>query len=108
MTKIVTLRPRDDVYEELREAAVAKRRTLSNLIEAAALAWIHEGQYVDDEEVVEILRDYALLPRLKSGSRQARQHKGDIVYAASAGAERHERTLKHHVPEPSDSESQSC
>ena len=38
MTKTVTLRLGEDVYEELREAATAERRPLSNLIETAALA----------------------------------------------------------------------
>ena len=37
MAKTVTLRLGDDVYDELREAAVADRRSLSNLVETAAL-----------------------------------------------------------------------
>ena len=38
MANAVTLRLEEDVYDELREGAVAERRSLSNLIEAAALA----------------------------------------------------------------------
>ena len=51
MTKTVTLRLGEEVYEEFREAAAAERRTLSNLIETAALARIRETQFVDDEEI---------------------------------------------------------
>ena len=79
MTKTVTLRLETGVYEELREAAAADRRPLSNLIETAALAKIREAQFVDDAEMAEIQGNEALLRRLKTGSRQARQRKGRIV-----------------------------
>lgn len=79
MTKTVTLRLGEDVYEELREAAAAERRPLSNLIETAALARIREAQFVDDAEMAEILSNDALVRRLKSGSRQARRRKGQFV-----------------------------
>ena len=76
MTITVTLRLEDDVYEELREAAAAERRPLSNLIERAALARIREAQFVDDTELAEILDNDALISRLKTGSRQAGRRKG--------------------------------
>lgn len=79
MTKTVTLRLGEEVYEEFREAAAAERRTLSNLIETAALARIRETQFVDDEEMTDILSNDALVGRLKTGSRQAQRRKGDFV-----------------------------
>ena len=79
MTKTVTLRLGEDVYEELREAAAAERRPLSNLIETAALARIREEQFVDDAEMAEILSNEELLRRLRTGSRQARKRKGRFV-----------------------------
>ena len=79
MTKTVTLRLDEEVYEEFREAAAAERRTLSNLIETAALARIRETQFVDDEEMTDILSNDALVGRLKTGSRQAQRRKGDFV-----------------------------
>ena len=79
MTKTVTLRLREEVYEEFREAAAAEERTLSNLIETAALARIRETQFVDDEEMTDILSNDALVGRLKTGSQQARRRKGDFV-----------------------------
>ena len=79
MAKTVTLRLGEEVYEEFREAAAAERRTLSTLIETAALAGIRETQFVDDEEMTEILSNDALVGRLKTGSQQARRRKGDFV-----------------------------
>ena len=79
MTKTITLRLDEEVYAELREAATAERRPLSNLIETAALARVREGQFVDDAEMAEILENDGLLRRLKAGSRQARRRKGTFV-----------------------------
>ena len=86
MTKTVTLRLGEDVYEELREAAAAERRPLSNLIETAALARIREAQFVDDAEMAEILGNDALQRRLEAGSRQARRRKGRFVSSTSCAA----------------------
>ncbi len=79
MTKTITLRLDEDVYEELREAATAERRPLSNLIETAALARVREDQFVDDAEMAEILENDALIRRLRTGSRQAHKRKGTFV-----------------------------
>ena len=79
MAKSVTLRLGEDVYTEFCEAAAAEQRPVSNLIETAALARIREAQFVDDAEAVEILSDEALIKRMKTGSRQARQRKGQFV-----------------------------
>ena len=79
MTKTVTLRLDEGVYQELREAAAAERRPLSNLIETAALARVREGQFVDDAEMAEILDNEDLTHRLKTGSRQARARNGHFV-----------------------------
>lgn len=79
MSKTVTLRLDDEVYEELKQAAAAARRPLSNLIETAALRRVREEQFVDDTEMAEIRADEALLERLRAGSLQARERKGSFV-----------------------------
>ena len=79
MARTVTLRLEKDVYDELREAAAAERRPLSNFIATAALARIREEQFVDDREMAEILSNDTLVRRLKSGSQQARRRRGDFV-----------------------------
>ena len=79
MSKVVTLRLDDDVYRELREAAEAERRSLSNLIVWAALAKIREQMFADDPETTEILSDERLLKKLRAGSREAQERKGRFV-----------------------------
>ncbi len=79
MSKVVTLRLDEAVYKELREAAEAERRPLSNLIETAALAKIREEQFVDDAEMAEINSNERLVGRLKAGSRDARKRQGRFV-----------------------------
>ena len=79
MSKTVTLRLDDSVYKELKEAAAADRRPLSNLIETAALARIREQQFVDDGEMAEILENERLIERMREGSRQAQKREGRFV-----------------------------
>ena len=79
MARTLTLRLEKDEYDELREAAAAERRPLANFIEAAALAWVREAQFVDDGEMAEILANDALVHRLKAGSQQARQRRGHFI-----------------------------
>jgi predicted transcriptional regulator len=79
MSKTVTLRLKDDIYNAFLEAARAENRPLSNLIETAAMSKIREQQFVDDVEMAEILADKNLLKRIKLGSREARLQKGRFV-----------------------------
>ena len=79
MSKTVTLRLKDDIYNAFMEAALAENRPLSNLIETAAISKIREQQFVDDAEMAELLADKELLKRIKQGSREARSRKGRFV-----------------------------
>ena len=79
MSKTVTLRLDEEIYEEFREAARAQRRPLSNLIETAALLKIRELQFVDDAEMAEILANERLVESLRTGSRDARRRRGRLV-----------------------------
>ena len=79
MSKTITLRLDEAIYEEFKEAAAAENRPLSNLIQTAALAKVREQQFVDDAEMAEILEDESLLRRLRAGSRDAAQRKGAFV-----------------------------
>ena len=79
MAKTVTLRLDDCVYDELREAAEAENRPLSNLIETAALSRLREQQFADDAEMAEILANERLVKRLRAGSRDARTRRGQLV-----------------------------
>ncbi len=79
MSKTVTIRVSEAVYRELKEAAEAENRPLSNLIETAALMKIREAQFVDDAEMAEISANAELRKRLRAGSRDAKAGRGRFV-----------------------------
>ncbi len=79
MPKTVTLRLDEEVYQLFSTVAKAENRSLANLIQTAALARIRDQQFVDDEEMAEILVNEELLERLKKGSLDARRAKGRFV-----------------------------
>jgi predicted CopG family antitoxin len=79
MPKTVTLRLSDETYITFLEAAKAENRSLSNLIETAALSKVREQQFADDVEVAEIMANEELMKRIKKGSQEARLRKGSFV-----------------------------
>ena len=79
MYKTVTLRLKDEIYNIFFEMAKAENRSLSNLIETAALNNIREQQFVDDIEMAEILSNQDLIRRIREGSNEARKLKGRFV-----------------------------
>ena len=79
MTKTVTLRLKDEIYNAFLEAAQAENRPLSNLIETAALYKVREQQFVDDAEMAEILANENLVARLRQGSKEAKARKGRFI-----------------------------
>ena len=79
MPKTITLRVKDEIYNIFLEMAKAENRSISNLIETAALNKIREQQFVDDVEMAEILSNKDLLRRIKEGSDEAQSLKGRFV-----------------------------
>jgi hypothetical protein len=67
------------VYKIFVEAARAENRSISNLIETAALNKVREQQFVDDAEMAEILSDKNLVVRIKQGLKEAKERKGRFV-----------------------------
>ncbi len=67
MSKTMTLRIEDDVYELIKVAADGQRRNISNFIEYATLQYLTSQIYVSDEEMREILTNKELIESLKSG-----------------------------------------
>jgi predicted transcriptional regulator len=84
MPKIITLRLKDEVYQEFSEAARSESRSVSNLIQTSALAKIREQQFADDAEMNEILSDKELMKRIKTGSRDARLRRGQFAVASAS------------------------
>lgn len=79
MSKTITLRIDDEVYETLLQHSEAEKRPLSNYIEMAAMEYVRAQEFVDDEEMMAILNNRDLVKRLKKGSVEARKRKGKFV-----------------------------
>jgi len=76
MSRTVTLRVDDATYETFARAAAAERRSLSNMIETAALQHIRDSEFVDDAEMAQIMGNRNLVRQLKKGSEAAQKRKG--------------------------------
>ncbi len=79
MSKIVTLRLDDKVYQRFRGMAINDNRPLSNFIETAALRFVEEHEYVDEFEMAEINDNAKLKRSIKSGIRDAKAGRGRFV-----------------------------
>ncbi|VAW43455.1 hypothetical protein MNBD_CHLOROFLEXI01-4852 [hydrothermal vent metagenome] len=77
MSKTITLRVNDHVYQMIKTAADGQRRNLSNFIEFATLQYLTSATYVDDEEMNLILSDTELLLNLQQGLEDIK--KGDFT-----------------------------
>ncbi|CAK8719723.1 CopG family transcriptional regulator [Candidatus Electrothrix laxa] len=65
--KTMTIRVDDVTYGMIKTAADGQKRNLSNFIEYAVLQYLSSAQYVDSDEMDEILQDAELIKNLKSG-----------------------------------------
>ncbi len=79
MSKTVTLRLNDKIYNLFRSLAESDNRPLSNFIETSALRYIEEHQYVDDFEMTEIKSNQDLNKSLKRGVKDAKAGRGRIA-----------------------------
>jgi predicted transcriptional regulator len=65
MAKTVTVRVDDTTYKRIKSAADSERRTISNFIEYATMAYVESSTFVDDQEMKDIAGDKELLKSLK-------------------------------------------
>ena len=79
MSKTVTLRLDDKVYNKFKSLAEHDNRPLSNFIETAALRFVEEHEYVDEFEMVEIRNNESLNRSIKSGLHDAKAKRGRFV-----------------------------
>jgi uncharacterized protein (DUF1778 family) len=77
MSKTITLRVNDDIYQMIKTAADGQRRNLSNFIEFATLQYLTSATYVDDAEMELILNDSELAANLRQGLEDSK--KGDYT-----------------------------
>jgi len=65
MAKTVTVRVDDTTYKRIKSAADSERRTISNFIEYATMAYVESSTFVDDQEMKDIAGDKVLLKNLR-------------------------------------------
>ncbi|MBN2617586.1 MAG: CopG family transcriptional regulator [Spirochaetales bacterium] len=68
MSKTVTMRIDDNTYNLIKNAAEGERRSISNFIEYATMAYLAEESFISDPEMDEILSDKDLMSNLKQGN----------------------------------------
>ncbi len=79
MTKTITIRVDDDVYQMIKTAADGQRRNLSNFIEFATLQYLTSATYIDDAEMELILNDAELVANLRQGLEDIKKGNYTIV-----------------------------
>jgi uncharacterized protein (DUF1778 family) len=63
--KTITIRVDDSTYGRIKSAAKSEKRTISNFMEYATLAYLENSVFVTDEEMQQILDDPKLIDRLR-------------------------------------------
>ena len=79
MSKTITLRLDDDVYQAFRSFAERDNRPLSNFIETAAMNFINESAVVDQYEMAEIRGNKPLNASITRGLKDAKARRGRFV-----------------------------
>lgn len=79
MSKTITLRLSDDVYQLFRQSAEDDNRPLSNFIETAARRFIEENRLADESEMAEIRDNSALNRSIRRGHADAHSKRGQFV-----------------------------
>jgi uncharacterized protein (DUF1778 family) len=77
--KTVTMRVDDSIYQMIKMAADGQRRNISNFIEYATLQYLTSSQYVNDNEMDEILKDKELVKNLHIGLEEIKNKDYTIV-----------------------------
>ena len=79
MGKTVTIRIDDDTYDMIKKAASGQKRSISNFIEVATMAFITDDSFVSDEEMEEILDNERLLKSFRNAENDIKNQKLRIV-----------------------------
>ena len=79
MSRTVTLRLKDSVYERLCTLAESDNRSLSNYIETAALRYLEQEEHVDEFEMQEIRANQPLNESIARGLQDAKELRGRYV-----------------------------
>ena len=61
------MRVQDSIYDMIKLAADGQKRNLSNFIEFATMQYLTSSQFVDNDEMSEIMNDKELVKNLMDG-----------------------------------------
>ena len=78
--KTLTLRVDDDIYNMIKQASDGAKRNISNFIEYATLQYLTSSQYIDNNEMIEILDDKDLVESLNQGLEEVKEGDYRIVW----------------------------
>lgn len=79
MPKTITIRLDDSTYDIFKKAADGERRSISNFVEFATLAYVTSEIYVSDQEMDDILSDVSLANNLQKGLKEIKSGKYHLV-----------------------------
>ena len=79
VTKTVTMRLPEDIYEKISFLAKEDNRPISNYIETIARRYIEHESIMDEFEMKEILENKPLMERLKKAHESTKKGKGRFV-----------------------------
>ena len=79
MSKTVTLRLNEEVYQRFRSMAERDNRPLSNFIETAVLRYLEREEYVDEFEMAETRKDTELNKSIERGVADAKAGRGSFA-----------------------------
>ena len=79
MSKTVTLRLDEAVYQRFRVMAERDNRPLANFIETAVLRYLEGKEYVDEFEMAEIRTNRSLNASIEQGLADAEARRGHFV-----------------------------
>jgi len=78
--KTLTLRVDDDVYNMIKLASEGAKRNISNFIEYATMQYLTSSEYIDNNEMNEILNDKNLINSLNQGLKEVKSGNYTIVW----------------------------
>ena len=84
MSKKVIIHIDDDVYKTLADHANAEKRSIASFIEMAAMQYTKESEFVDIDEMSDIIEDSGLIKRLKQGMGDAKARRGRKISVLTA------------------------
>ena len=79
MNKTITIRIDDETYKKIKSAAESEKRTISNFMEYATIAYLENSNFVSDEEMIQIAEDDELMNRLQQSIQDIKRGDYQIV-----------------------------